>query len=174
VTIWRAARYRRDFAEIEIELPDTKLMLFDRGDVQNWKGATAEQIAGILQRHVPASRLGDFSLAGRPISVAEADARFARERQRLESAQKPFQHMTWWFWLVKIATFVFIGAGFGVMIALYALMFYGMAWFIRREARQTQARYEQERAELLDANRDDHDDQSLTGDELEAGIEVGT
>ena len=183
VTIWRAARYRRDFSEIEIELLDMKLGLFDRRGVPNWKGATAEQIAGMLKRHTPPQRLQDFtlghcmgerSLGERAISVEEADARFARDQQRLEPAQQHFERMSWLIWVVKGAGVVFIGAGFGVMIAVYAMIIYGVAWFVRHEVRRTRARYEQELADLVDASGAAADEQGVSADdEPEPQVEVG-
>ena len=179
VTIWRAARYRRDFVEAEIELPETTLKLVARHEI-NWKGATAEQIAGILRRHSPTKRFRDFvlsrylidepSFGERSISIEEAEARFARDQQQWAPMLRYSNVMTWLIWLLMGAGVVFIGAGFGFIVAFYALMIYGLAWFVRHHVRQTQEHYENECAELEDATADDNDQDVLLDDKPEPQV----
>jgi hypothetical protein len=148
--IWRSVRHQRNFDSVEINLPGLQLNLL-RNPGPNWTGATAEEIIGILRRHVSAPRLQDFTLYGAPCSIEEVDARQARELKQTESARKELPRIVWFVWMCKGAAVLFVGAGFGAGIGAYALMMSGIAFVTRREIDRKSAVYDAQRAVLRGA-----------------------
>jgi len=86
VHITRMDAVRRDFARLEIVLPDREIELalitHEYGTSPTWRGATAEIVNEVLVRHVPADRIDQDIRGERPARRIDVEKLLAKARER--------------------------------------------------------------------------------------------
>jgi len=150
---WRDVRWirftrmdalRRDFARLEISLPDREIELqvkSQSGATPNWKGASAEVVSEIFKRHLPPDRVVEDLAGERPVRRTDAEKELAKARKRCRD-------LRWVIWghsslllgcLVLVATkgSVWKAAGLGGMLALILVPLYlGGQHIVRARCRE--------------------------------------
>jgi hypothetical protein len=116
--IRRAERGRRDFAELELVLPDRTLTLHARQDFAAWSGVKGSPkpapaiVVGLLREYVPADRILETALHEPPATMAEWE-------DRLEILERRGRDLDWGSRLIWSA---------GGAMAILLLTTRGLGW----------------------------------------------
>jgi hypothetical protein len=171
--VLRASHDRPDFQKLGLQLPEHKQPVFLRchQGTPCFTGATAEEIAEFLRRRLDEGRFEVTALRGRPADLPEADRRLAL-LDEAEQQLRTLRRIGWWMygisvplmttlvvepwnkpnpinwdqdeWLSAVVAFV----GFAVLLGLQIGMIFGVAYFRRRDLRESRAELLRWKAEL--------------------------
>lgn len=91
-TLWKTDGDAPAFKEGRLVFPDQSLTLRRDRQTQNWSGATAFDIASVMEKYVGKSGLKQYAEEGEAASLTEVEARIERLRKR----HRGLRPIAWW------------------------------------------------------------------------------